>query len=303
MKTASKLALTLAISMLALTGCTYESEKLDRPQPAGAPTFDISSVTADAALADRVPAAIKNRGRLSVGSNTEYPPAEFLDASNKPTGYDIEMITAIAKKLGLEADIQSAEFTSILPALGTKYDAGISSFTVTPERLQNVNMVSFLNVGTSWAVQAGNPENISLDDICGLAIGVQTGTTQEDPDLKERNAACLAEGKQPIDIVTLKNQTDITTRLVNGSLDAIASDSPVIGYAITQTNGKIEKLGETYDQAPQAIAIAKVDPELAGLIKDALDTLKADGTYQSLLDSWGSADAAVDTFAVNPQVG
>ena len=172
----AKTVAILAVGALALTGCTYESEKLDRPVGgASAAPFDQNSVKLDPALAVQLPEQIKNRGTLIVGSNTEYPPAESLDSNGNATGYDIEMITAIAKKLGLKTEVQSAEFTGILPALGPKYDVGISSFTITQERLKNVNMVSFLNVGTTWAVQKGNPQNVDLNNICGLSIGVQTG--------------------------------------------------------------------------------------------------------------------------------
>lgn len=293
----------LAVGAIALTGCTYESEKLDRAAGGATATpFNLDTVKADPALAAQLPDSIKNRGTLIVGSNTEYPPAEFLDASGKATGYDIEIITAIAKKLGLKTEVQSAEFTGILPALGPKYNVGISSFTVTPERLSNVNLVAFLNVGTSWAVQKGNPQKIDLTNICGLSIGVQTGTTQEDPDLSGRNAKCKAEGKAPIDVVTLKSQTDITTRLINGSIAAMAADSPITGYAIAQTNGKVEKLSQDYDQAPQGIAVAKNDLGFAELIKKALDALKEDGSYKEILDSWGSGDSAIDSFEVNPEV-
>lgn len=292
-----------AVGALALTGCTYESEKLDRPVGgASAVPFDLDSVKADPALASQLPDSIKSRGTLIVGSNTEYPPAESLDSNGNATGYDIEMITALAKKLGLKTEVQSAEFTGILPALGPKYDVGVSSFTVTSERLKNVNMVSFLNVGTTWAVQKGNPQNVDLNNICGLSIGVQTGTTQEDPDLSGRNAQCKAEGKAPIDVVTLKNQTDITTRLINGSIAAMTADSPITGYAISQTNGKVEKLSDAYDQAPQGIAVAKGDLAFAELIKKALEALKEDGSYQKILDSWGSGDSAIGSFQVNPEV-
>lgn len=299
----AKTVAILAVGALALTGCTYESEKLDRPVGgASAAPFDQNSVKLDPALAAQLPEQIKNRGTLIVGSNTEYPPAESLDSNGNATGYDIEMITAIAKKLGLKTEVQSAEFTGILPALGPKYDVGISSFTITQERLKNVNMVSFLNVGTTWAVQKGNPQNVDLNNICGLSIGVQTGTTQEDPDLSGRNAQCKAEGKAPIDVVTLKNQTDITTRLINGSIAAMTADSPITGYAIAQTNGKVEKLSNAYDQAPQGIAVAKSDLAFAELIKKALDALKEDGSYKKILDSWGSGDPAIDSFQVNPEV-
>lgn len=256
----------------------------------------------DDSLASQVPAAIKSSGTLRVGSDTSYAPAEFLGGADNHTamGYDVDLAKAIGATLGLKTDVQTADFTGILPALGPKYDLGISSFTINKERLQAVNFVSYFNAGTSWAVQKGNPKKFSLDDVCGKTIGVQTGTVQEDPDLKDRNAKCTAAGKPAINIVSLKAQTDLNTRLVNGSLDAMAADSPIIGYAIQQTNGAVEKIGDTYDAAPQGIAVAKSDTALADLIQKVVTKLMADGTYKKILDTWNNSEGAITKSEVNP---
>ena len=116
----------------------------------------------------------------------------------------------------------------------------------------------------------------------------------------DRNKKCTADGKQPINIVTLKNQTDITTRLVNGSIDAMAADSPIIGYALTQTNGQLEKLGDVYDAAPQGIAVAKSDTALADVIQKTVTKLMEDGSYKKILEGWGNADGAITKSEVNP---
>ncbi|WP_442544930.1 ABC transporter substrate-binding protein [Arthrobacter sp. KN11-1C] len=302
-----KAATILAIGALALTACTNASEA--GPSSAASPSgsanasFDPSTITKDDTLAAMVPAAIKSKGTLTVGSDTTYAPAEFLGTDGQtPVGYDVDIAKAIGATLGLKVQVQTAEFTGILPALGPKYDLGISSFTINPERLGAVNMVSYFNAGTAWAVQKGNPKKFSLDDVCGKSIGVQTGTVQEDPDLSGRNKKCAADGKQPINIVTLKNQTDVTTRLVNGSIDAMAADSPIIGYALTQTNGQLEKLGDVYDAAPQGIAIAKSDTALADVIQKTLTKLMSDGSYKKILTGWGNAEGAITTSEVNPAV-
>ncbi|GAA4027122.1 ABC transporter substrate-binding protein [Arthrobacter methylotrophus] len=302
-----KAATIIAIGALALTACTNASEA--GPSSAASPSgsanasFDPTTITKDDTLAALVPAAIKSKGTLTVGSDTSYAPAEFLGTDGQtPVGYDVDIAKAIGATLGLKVQVQTAEFTGILPALGPKYDLGISSFTINPERLGAVNMVSYFNAGTAWAVQKGNPKKFSLDDICGKSIGVQTGTVQEDPDLSGRNKKCAADGKPAINIVTLKNQTDVTTRLVNGSIDAMAADSPIIGYALTQTNGQLERLGDVYDAAPQGIAVAKSDTALADLIQKTLTKLMSDGSYKKILSGWGNAEGAITTSEVNPAV-
>lgn len=298
-------ATIIAIGALALSACTNASET-GAPSAAGATgsaSFDPSTIKKDDALAAMVPDAIKSKGTITIGSDTSYAPAEFLGADGQtPVGYDVDMAKAIGATLGLKVQVQTSEFTGILPALGPKYDLGISSFTINPERLGAVNMVSYFKAGTAWAVQKGNPKNFSLDDVCGKSIGVQTGTVQEDPDLSERSKKCTADGKQPINIVTLKNQTDVTTRLVNGSVDAMAADSPIIGYALTQTNGQLEKLGDVYDAAPQGIAVAKADTAWTEVIQKTVTKLIDDGSYKKILEGWGTAEGAITKSEINPAV-
>jgi polar amino acid transport system substrate-binding protein len=305
-----KAAAVLAIGALALTACTNASQGGTpgapgaASGPSGSASFDPSTVQKDDALAAMVPEAIKSKGTLTVGSDTSYAPAEFLAPDGQtPVGYDVDLAKAIGATLGLKVQVQTSEFTGILPALGPKYDLGMSSFTINPERLRAVNMVSYFNAGTAWAVQKGNPKKFSLDDVCGKSIGVQTGTVQEDPDVSGRSKKCVADGKPAVNVITLKNQTDITTRLVNGSIDAMAADSPIIGYAATQTNGQIEKIGAVYDAAPQGIAVAKADTAWAEVIQKTVTKLMETGSYKKILEGWGNAEGAIAKSEINPAVG
>lgn len=301
-----RLATVAAVAALALTGCTTASQDAGSGSggtgSASAAAFDPSTVAKDDALIAELPASMKGKTTLTVGSDTSYAPAEFLGGSDgqTPVGYDVDIAKAIAATLGMKAQVQTAEFSTILPALGAKYDLGISSFTINPERSKAVNFVSYFNAGVLWAVKKGNPNKISMDDLCGKKIGVQTGTVEEDPDVSGRSAACKKAGKPAIEIVSLKNQTDVTTRLVNGSIDAMSADSPIIGYAISQTGDQLETLGDVYDGAPQGIAIAKSDTALADLIGKVMNKLITDGTYGKILKSWNNTEGALPKAEVNP---
>jgi len=164
---AMKVATVLAVGALALTACTNASETgpsgAASASGSAAASFDPSTVQKDDALAAMLPEAIKAKGTLTVGSDTSYAPAEFLGTDGQtPVGYDVDIAKAIGAALGLKVQVQTAEFTGILPALGPKYDLGVSSFTINPERLAAVNMVSYYQAGTGWAVEKGNPKKISL---------------------------------------------------------------------------------------------------------------------------------------------
>ncbi len=294
-----RLAAVLAVSALALTGCNNADEAA--PGGNAGSTFDPSTIKADDALIAMLPAALKDKATLNVGADTSYEPAEFLAADGQtPVGYDVDIAKAIGAVLGKKVDVHTSEFSTILPSLGSKYDLGISSFTITPERSEAVNFVSYFNAGVLWAVQKGNPNNINLDDICGKKIGVQTGTVEEDPDVKDRSAKCVADGKPAIDVISLKNQTDVTTRLVNGSIDAMSADSPIIKNALQKTGDSLETLGEVYDAAEQGIAIAKDDTAFAGVVEKVMNKLIEDGTYKKILTDWNNDEGAISKAVLNP---
>jgi len=313
--TSRKLPLTglvalAATSALLLTACTDASQTGTGDATGGtdgetsaAPSFDPSTIEVDDAAAALLPEDIASAGTLTVGSNTEYAPAEFIgDDGKTPVGFDIDVIKAVGATLGLEVEIQSADFPAIIPALGTKYDAGISSFTITEERMQESNMISFLNAGSAYAVAAGNPDDIDPASLCGVTVAVQTGTIQDD-DIAVQSDECVAAGEDAIDILQYDNQADATTNLVGGKAQVMYADSPVVGYAIEQTGGQIEQLGDVFDSASQGIVVAKDATDLAAAIQAALQSLMDSGQLVEVLDGWGSGDAALETAEINPSVG
>ncbi|MGO4383174.1 ABC transporter substrate-binding protein [Specibacter sp. RAF43] len=299
-----RLAAVAAIAGMALTGCTTASQEAapgSTVNTGSAAAFDPSTVAKDDALIALLPATLKDKATIEVGSDTSYEPAEFLDKDGQtPIGYDVDLAKAIAATLGKKAVVHTADFSSILPKLGTVYDLGMSSFTINPERSKAVNFVSYFNAGVLWAVQKGNPKGINMNDLCGKKIGVQTGTVEEDPDVSDRSKACVAAGKPAIQVVSLKNQTEVTTRLVGGTIDAMSADSPIIKNALAKTNGQLETLGEVYDSAEQGIAIAKADTEFAGVIEKVMNKLMTDGSYTKILEKWNNTDGAIAKAVLNP---
>jgi polar amino acid transport system substrate-binding protein len=294
----------IAAGLIALTGCTSASQASGANQGSGAATFDPTSVSKDDSLASLVPEKIRSKGTLIVGSDTTYAPAEFLAESDgqTPVGYDVDIAKAIGATLGLKVEVKTAPFDGILPALGPKYDLGVSSFYITKERSKAANFVSYFQAGTQWATEKGNPKKVNPDDLCGKTVGVQTGTFQEDPDISGRNAKCVADGKPAINVVSQKNQTDVTTRLVAGGLDAMAAGSITVAYSIAQSGGKLQTLGDVYGASPVGIALAKDDLPLADAVSQATNKLIKDGSYKKILDAWGVGGGAIEKAEVNPEV-
>ncbi|MCP2328054.1 polar amino acid transport system substrate-binding protein [Hamadaea flava] len=267
----------------------------------GGAATPMPSVTADAALAAKVPAAIKSDGKITVGTEATYAPAEFLDTDGKTViGFDIDLFKAVAARLGLTADFQQSTFGAIIPGVGTgKYEAGVSAFTINKERLQQANMTSYFNAGTQWAVKKGNPQGVSIDEPCGKRIAVQKDTVQVD-DITVRSTACTSAGKAAVTINPYPGQDAVANSVASGKDDAMLADSPVTAYAVKQSNGELETLGDIYDSAPYGYVTAKAQTDFAEALRGAVQSLIDDGSYLKILQAWGVESGAIKTSQVNP---
>lgn len=300
-----------ALASVSLTACGGSNEAADEAKtqtsesaPIGEVGFDVSNIQADPEVEALVPENIKAKGVLENGAATDYAPAEFRKEDGQtPTGYDIDMVKAIAKVMGLKEGVTThSDFDSLIPQIGSKFDIGASAFTITPERLAEVNMVSYAEVGFAYAVKKGNPTGFDVNDICGKTIGVQTGTAQHEY-LEQQSAKCESEGKAAIEIKPHKAQTEVTQKVMGGQYDATVADSPVIGYAVALTDGGIEKIGEAFDTAQHGVVIAKDNEQLAKAVEAAINKLMADGTLKQIFALYGADDILLDKAQLNPSVG
>jgi polar amino acid transport system substrate-binding protein len=260
-----------------------------------------ASTTVDSALAAKVPASIKSAGKIVIGTDSTYPPSEYLGADGKTVlGFDVDLFNAVAAKLGLKTEWQSAKFDDIIPGVGTgKYNIGVSSFTINADREKQVTMVSYFSAGTQWASKAG--ANVDPDNACGKKVAVQTSTVQVD-DVTARSKKCTDAGKPAITIEQYQAQTDATNAVITGKDDAMLADSPVSAYAVKQTGTQLALAGQIYDSAPYGYVLPKDQTDFGGAIASALQALMADGTYHTIVAKWGLDSGSISNPTVNPSV-
>lgn len=295
----------ISAAMIVSLGACGTSEKSDSTASGDSESssnttgYDVSGVTKDDDIAAMLPESVTKDGKLTVGMDTSYAPAEFLAEDGKtPIGFDVDIAKALANMFGLEAVPQTSNFDSIIPSIGTKYDIGISSFTVTKERLEAVDFVSHFDAGSAWAVKKGNSNKIDVSDLCGKKVAVQTATMQE-TEANKMAKQCEADGKDKLEVISSKLQTDVTTNVVTGKADVFYADSPVAGYAIAQTDGQLEMLGKVEGVAPEGIVIKKGDSQMDEAVQKAVQKLIDDGTYLKILKYWGVEDGAIETSEIN----
>ncbi|WP_445186692.1 ABC transporter substrate-binding protein [Pseudonocardia sp. Cha107L01] len=297
--------LGLSASVVVLAACGAGGS--GAPSPGGAAPSDAPAAAKDDALAKLVPAGVASDGKLVIGSDASYPPNEFYDTDGQTfVGMDVDLGKAVAQKLGLTAEFQNSAFGAILLGIGSdKYELGMSSFTINAEREKSVDLVSYFNAGTKAAVLKGNPDHLTLDDLCGKAVGTQKDTVQEE-DVTARSKKCQAEGKAPIALTALQAQTDVTLALTSKRIAAMLADSPVVNYAVIQTNGQLEQLGNQYEAAPYGIALKKGQGDFTKAVQGAVQALIEDGSYGKIVTKWNGAsgtDSAIKTAQINPDTG
>jgi polar amino acid transport system substrate-binding protein len=284
-----------SVAALALSACGSSSLSGD-PGAQEAPSVSVSE---NVDLASKLPESIKSAGVIKIGTDPTYAPNEFLAADGKTVqGFEVDLFNQVAAKFGVKTQWEPSKFGSIITGVtGKKYDMGISSFTINPERMKEVDMVSYFKAGTQWVTQPGNPKGIDPENACGKNVAVQTGTVQETDDLPVRQKKC---GSNKINVLSYDSQAQATSAVVTGKADAMLADSPVGAYAVKQSGGKLEPLGDIYDAAPYGFVLPKGETEFGQAIVEALEQLEQEGAYKAALEKWGVEQGAISDFTVNP---
>lgn len=281
------------IAALALTGCVNNSTESSESESTA------SNIAVDEAAAALVPEEIAKTGKLTVGTDPTYPPNEYKDDSGKIVGWEIELFDAAAAKLGLKTEYTAAKFDNIIPGVeGGKYNLGLSSFFDKLERQKVVDMVSYYTAGSQFAARAGS--GLDANNLCGLSVAAQNGTTQYLEDLPMMSEKCTSEGKDAINILGFDAQDEATTAVVVGKADAFVADSPVVQYAVKQNGGELELLGDIYGVFFYAMPVAK-DSGLAPALQAAIQSLIDDGTYANILGAYGVEAGAVAKSEINAE--
>jgi ABC-type amino acid transport/signal transduction systems, periplasmic component/domain len=269
-----------AVLALLLAACGGTSATTGTPTPAAKPSI-------------AAPTDLLKTGTLVVGTDPTYVPMEYIDtATNTYTGFDIDLIKAMAAKLGLKVEVDKTSFTTIFDDLNNKrFDVVISAVTVNSDRQKAFDFVPYFSAGESLLVDKGNPKNLkSVSDLCGLNVGVQTGTVEQ-TDLDTASKACTKAGKSAIKETVLQSQTDVIQLLANRRVDATYQDSPVTDYYNKINPGQFEVGGSVVNAAPYGITVRKGDSSMLTAMQKAFQAVKTDGTYDKLFQSYSFSDA------------
>ncbi len=272
MKKLIALTLTIGMTMGLLAGCGASGQ--DAPASNDAPAADTAEAPAasgSAAIAD---------GVLTVGTNAEFPPFEYVGDDGQPDGFDVALIKAIGDKMGVTVEIQNMEFDSLIASIGNKIDVAIAGMTVTDERKQSVDFSDSYYDAVQYVVLPKDSTIATIDDLSGKTIGVQLGTT----------GMFIAEDDIENATVSSYNKAvDAVNDLRNGKVEAVIIDkNPALVFTSKYPDDLVALDGDQFGFGVEnyAIAMPKGDTELGKAINDALKELKADGTFDKLVSEY-----------------
>ncbi|HEY0001247.1 MAG TPA: ABC transporter substrate-binding protein [Actinoplanes sp.] len=310
----------LAVALAAgLTGCAAPDETPKTPAAAtqsGAATGQINTspeqnrivpakVDAAAAL---VPDAIRKTGKLVIGlglAGSGSPPLGFTATDNNTViGNEPDLGVAVAGILGLEPELQNTSWENLFIGLDSgKFNVGASNITVTEERKQKYDFVTYRLDNLAFEAKKGSGWKVTgPKDVAGKKVAVSSGTNQEKI-LVEWSKQAVADGLPAVDIKYYQTNQATQLALGSGQIDLYLGPNPTSAYRVA-VSGETEIVG-TYsgagaDLQGKIALTTKKDNVLVKALKAALDELIKSGDYAKILARWNLGNEAVETAEVNP---
>ncbi|OZB92949.1 transporter substrate-binding domain-containing protein [Paenibacillus sp. XY044] len=230
---------------------------------------------------------IKKNGKIKVGLMGTYAPYNFLNDKKEVDGYDADIAKAISKKLGVEAEFITGEFSGLIEGLQQgKYDVLISQVTITDDRKKTMDFSEpYIKNSVNVVVKSDNDTIKSLDDFKGKKIGVGLGTNDEK---YLRDEAMPKVGK--FEIATYNDVISSLMDLNTGRIDATINNMFALKPLIDQNHLKVKAVGDSIKDDYAGVAMRKNNPELLDAINKALDEMKTDGTLKEIHQKWFGVD-------------
>ena len=226
-------------------------------------------------------------GKLTMATNAAFPPYEYVEGG-EVAGIDAEIADAIADKLGLELQIDDMEFDSITEALkGGKADIGLAGMTITPDRQEEVDFTVSYTTGVQVIIVTEDSDITSADDLlaegANHTVGVQRNTTGDIYTTKDIEDAGLGT------IDRYSKGAEAVQALKTGKVDCVVIDNEPAKAFVAEVEG-LKILDTEYITEEYAAAMSKDNPALYEAVNNALMELIADGTVQSIIDKYITAE-------------
>ena len=268
----------LTVAALALTACGGSSSTAS--SAAASSVASSAAASSEAASAAATELTTVEAGKLTMATNAAFPPYEMTTDAGEFEGIDIETAQAIADKLGLELQIDDMDFdAALLSVQQGKADIVMAGVTVTDERKAVMDFSDSYATGIQSIIVPEGSDIASPDDLAGKKIGTQRGTTGYiycSDDFGDENVVAYDDGLTAVQALN------------NGQVDAVVIDNAPAKEFVAANPG-LKVLETSYAEEDYAIGMAK-GSSLEDAVNAALEELKADGTLQSIVDKYITAE-------------
>ena len=233
------------------------------------------------------PAALAGKGVINYCATIDNPPRAYFDEKQQPIGFEVELGTEIASRMGLKVNWVQLKFPGLVPALQAQQcDAIMQELFIRAERLEIIDMVPFSRTGQQIVVRrTDNSLGAGLEDLSGKKLAVPNGTTIHNLAV-EANKKLKDLGKPEINLVVLPTTTDTFQQLATSQVDAVGTTSTAGAYYVRLRPNDFKAKGDPFGLIGTGIGIRKGNTELTNAVKRSLDSLVADGSYKKLIEKW-----------------
>ena len=269
-------AAAVSVAALALTACGGSASTASSAASSVAASSEAASTSTAAAELTTVEA-----GKLTMATNAAFPPYEMTTDAGAFEGIDIDTAQAIADKLGLELQIDDMDFdAALLSVQQGKADIAMAGVTVTDERKNVMDFSDSYATGIQSIIVPEGSDIASPDDLAGKMIGTQRGTT---------GYIYCSDDFGDDAVVAYDDGLTAVQALNNGQVDAVVIDNAPAKEFVAANPGLV-LLDTSYAEEDYAIGMAKGNTALEDAVNAALEELKADGTLQSIVDKYITAE-------------
>ena len=279
--TALLMGTAMVLSLAACGGSASSAASSEAASSEAASSEETSEAASEETTDEAAALTTVNAGKLTMSTNAAFPPYEMTTDSGDFEGIDIEVADAIAKKLGLELQVDDMDFdAALLAAQNGKSDIVMAGVTVTDERQKVMDFSDTYAEGIQSIIVPEDSDIASADDLAGKIIGTQRGTTGYiycTDDFGEDSVVAYDDGLTAVQALN------------NGQVDAVVIDNAPAKEFVAANPG-LKILDTAYAQEDYAIGVAKGNTELLNAINGALEELQADGTLQSIVDKYIKAE-------------
>ncbi|HIZ41435.1 MAG TPA: transporter substrate-binding domain-containing protein [Candidatus Gemmiger excrementigallinarum] len=270
--------------MLSLAACGSSASVSESTASSETSSSEAASSEASAETAGELTTVTP--GKLTMSTNAAFPPYEMTDDNGNYVGIDIEVAEAIADKLGLELQVDDMDFDAALLAAQTgKSDMVMAGVTVTEERQTVMDFSNTYATGIQVVIVPEDSDIASIEDMTGKMIGVQRGTTGD----LYCSASVEDGGFGEENVTPYDNGLTAVQALMNGQVDCVVIDNAP-AQEFVDANPGLKILDTEYANEDYAIGVAKGNTALLDAINGALEELQADGTVQSIVDKYITAE-------------